>query len=167
MLIRKIMALLLVSVMLANCASVREGGRYCQGDAAGLCACGTIFAGLVVLGLVFGNGDDCSDPCYAGVGVGGGYVSDMRLKHDIHRVDTLPNGLQLYSFRYWNDDRTFVSVMAQDLLDDERFSHAVIEDESGYYKVNLAALGLEVAGSQEQFYEAGLKALAEAPPITN
>ena len=54
-------------------------------------------------------------------------VSDLRLKQDVLPVEALPNGLQLYSFRYWNDDRTFVGVMAQDLLEDERFHHAVSE----------------------------------------
>ena len=93
--------------------------------------------------------------------------SDERLKRDINYVDTLPNGLQLYSFRYWNDDRTFVSVMAQDLLKDERFRHAVIEDESGYYMVNLSALGLGIVGSPEQFLEAGQKAVAETDPVVN
>jgi hypothetical protein len=129
MLIRKIMALLLVSVMLANCASHREEGSVCRGNAAVLCLLGVLAVGVVVVAVFVlpeGSGD-CPDPCYTG-SVGGGFVSDLRLKHDIHPVDTLPNGLQLYSFRYWNDDRTFVSVMAQDLLEDERFSHAVIEE---------------------------------------
>ena len=107
--------------------------------------------------------DNVLGPC---VGDDGG-ISDLRLKRDIRPVETLPNGLQLYSFRYWNDDRTFVSVMAQDLMEDERFGHAVIEDESGYYKVNFAALGLGIEGSREQFREAGRKAIEEAEPAAN
>ena len=73
----------------------------------------------------------------------------------------------MYAFRYWNDDRTFASVMAQDLLEDERFRHAVIEDESGYYKVDLEALGLEVVGSRSQLIDAGQRALVEAAPVSN
>ena len=92
---------------------------------------------------------------------------DRRLKRDISEVGILPNGLKMYAFRYWNDDRTFASVMAQDLLEDERFRHAVIEDESGYYMVNLGALGLDVTGSRSQFFEAGQKAVAEAAPVSN
>ena len=92
---------------------------------------------------------------------------DLRLKQDVLPVETLPNGLQLYSFRYWNDDRTFVGVMAQDLLEDERFRHAVSEHRSGYYVVDLAALGLDVAGSREEFFEAGQHALDGAEPIIN
>jgi len=53
------------------------------------------------------------------------------------------------------------------LLEDERFRHAVFADESGYYLVNLEALGLDVAGSRSQFFEAGRRALAEAEPVAN
>jgi hypothetical protein len=94
-------------------------------------------------------------------------TSDLRLKQDVLPVETLPNGLQLYSFRYWNDDRTFVGVMAQDLLEDERFRHAVSEHKSGYYVVDLAALDLDIAGSREQFFEAGQHALDGAEPVIN
>ena len=93
--------------------------------------------------------------------------SDLRLKQDVLPVETLPNGLQLYSFRYWNDDRTFVGVMAQDLLEDERFRHAVSEHKSGYYVVDLAALDLDIAGSRKQFFEAGQHALDGAEPVIN
>ena len=93
--------------------------------------------------------------------------SDRRLKQDVCPIETLPNGLQIYSFRYWNDARTFVGVMAQDLLKDERFRHAVSEDKSGYYVVNLAALGLDVVGSREEFFEAGQHALDGAQRVIN
>jgi hypothetical protein len=104
--------------------------------------------------------------------IGGGYLppkppSDLRLKKDVSPVEMLPNGLQLYAFRYWNDDRIFVGVMAQDLLEDERFRHAVIKDETGYYTVDLGALGLEVVGSREEFFEAGKSALRAALPLVN
>ena len=94
-------------------------------------------------------------------------ASDLRLKQDICPVETLPNGLQLYSFRYWNDDRTFIGVMAQDLLKDKRFRHVVSQGKSGYYSVDLAALGLDVAGSREEFFEAGQRALDCAEPVVN
>ena len=94
-------------------------------------------------------------------------VSDLRLKRDISPVDTLPSGIPLHSFRYWNDDRTFIGVMAQDLLADERFRHAVSTDRSGYHVVDLAALGLGVSGSRAQLLEAGRAALRAARPLTN
>ena len=156
MLIRKVTALALASLILANCASAPGEESYCSRNTA-LCVIGGVLVVALVVGAVAG----------ASSGNGGGLYSDLRLKQDVRPVETLPNGLQLYSFRYWNDDRTFVSVMAQDLLEDERFSHAVIEDESGYYMVDLGALGLDVTGSRSQFFEAGLNAVVEAEPVTN
>jgi len=91
-----------------------------------------------------------------------GCISDERLKRNIIYFETLPNGLKLYSFRYWNDNRSFVGVMAQDLMEDRRFSHAVVEDDSGYYRVDFAALGRGIRGSSEQFIQAGQRAGADA-----
>ena len=161
MFLRKVTALVLSSVMLANCATA-PGAEH-DGVPWGWVAAGVVAAVVVVAIVASGGGGGCSTD----QGIGAPVCSDERLKQDIKHVDTLPNGLQLYSFHYWNDDRTFVSVMAQDLLKDERFSHAVIEGDSGYYMVNLGALGLGIEGSSEQFFEAGQKALAEAKPVTN
>ena len=159
MFMRKVTALALASLMLANCATAP--GAEDDGVPWGWIAAGVVVVAVVVLAATASerrSTDDCISFC--------GF-SDERLKRDINHVETFPNGLKLYSFRYWNDDRTFVSVMAQDLLEDERFSHAVIEDESGYYMVNLGALGLGIEGSSEQFLEAGQRAVAEAKPVTN
>ena len=84
-------------------------------------------------------------------------ISDCRLKTDIELVDVLGNGLRLYAYRYIGDDRLFVGVMAQDLLTDPRFSHAVVEREN-YFAVDYAALGLIVIGADEMV-EAGEHAL--------
>ena len=105
MLIRKVIALALASLMLANCATAP--GQEDDGV-----PWGWIIAGVAAVAVVV--------VVAAAAGASAGPYSDERLKRDIKHVDTLPNGLQLYSFRYWNDERTFVSVMAQDLLEDER-----------------------------------------------
>jgi hypothetical protein len=157
MLFRKVTALALSGLILANCASTPGEESFCSRNTALCVAGGVIVVGAVVLVaavISLSNSDNS-------------YVSDLRLKQDVQAVGVLPNGLQLYSFRYWNDDRTFVSVMAQDLLEDDRFSYAVIEDESGYYMVDLGALGLGIRGSSEQFIQAGQSAVAEAEPIIN
>lgn len=52
--------------------------------------------------------------------------------------------------------------MAQDLLQDGRFKHAVHLSPQGYYVVDLRALGLEITGDARQFVEAGGKALEAA-----
>lgn len=101
--------------------------------------------------------DNLLGPC-----VGDDELCDRRLKRDIRAVDVLPNGLRLYSFRYRNDERTFIGIMAQDLLGSKTFSHAVHIGEGGYYTVDFSALGLEVLGDRESWRDAGCKALAEA-----
>jgi hypothetical protein len=161
MLLKKCTAILAAGLMLANCATAPgEEEGFCSRNT-GLC----IVGGVLIVATVVVVAAAASGGFAAGSGFGS--TSDERLKRDIKKVDTLPNGLQLYSFRYWNDDRTFVSVMAQDLLEDERFRHAVMEDEGGYYMVDLAALGLGIAGDAEQFFEAGRAAVAEARPVVN
>jgi hypothetical protein len=71
-------------------------------------------------------------------------LSDARLKADIRPAGTLANGLKFYAFHYVGDRRVFVSVMAQDLLADPRFRDAVSVDAKGFYRVNLATLGVKV-----------------------
>ena len=57
--------------------------------------------------------------------------------------------------------RKFVGVMAQDLLADDRFSHAVVERQGGFLAVDYAAIGLTVVGGDEM-RDAGNKARALA-----
>jgi hypothetical protein len=70
--------------------------------------------------------------------------SDIRLKHDIHELGVLDNGLKIYSFKYKSRDGDFVGVMAQDLLSDQRWSKAVVQREDGHYLVNYGALGIRM-----------------------
>ena len=87
-------------------------------------------------------------------------TSDRRLKRDIQLVSVLENGLRLYAYRYLGDERKFVGVMAQDLLADERYSHAVVE-RGGYFAVDYHALGLTVT-DPDGMRAAGNRALAFA-----
>ena len=50
--------------------------------------------------------------------------SDYRVKREIEQVETLANGLKLYSWRYLEGTRRFTGVIAQDLLA-TRFADAV------------------------------------------
>ncbi|MBI1418419.1 MAG: hypothetical protein GC146_14470 [Limimaricola sp.] len=72
-----------------------------------------------------------------------GYVapSDARLKTDIRRTGTAPNGLPLYQFRYRGFRRVYEGVMAQDVL--QLRPDAVIK-RLGYYLVDYGKLGLEM-----------------------
>jgi len=68
----------------------------------------------------------------------GGIFSDSRLKDNVIRIGTLPNGLPVYEFNYkWDSaDTRQVGLMAQDVL--KVHPQAVFMDESGYYKVDYS-----------------------------
>ena len=90
--------------------------------------------------------------------------SDRRLKRDIVHLATLSDGIKLYSFRYLWSDEYQVGVMAQDLLADPRYAHAVSTDDAGFYRVDYDQLDL-VMVTLEQWNEHGLDAvvLGERP----
>jgi hypothetical protein len=67
--------------------------------------------------------------------------SDRRLKEHVERAGMLPNGLRLYSWRYLGGTHRFTGVMAQDLLSDERFAHAVEADCDGLMRVDYDKIG--------------------------
>jgi hypothetical protein len=90
-----------------------------------------------------------------------GLVSDARLKKDISPVGCLESGVILYSYRYLGDERTFVGVMAQELLAKPEFQHAVVTGADGFYRVNYNALGLEVT-NVAAMRAAGARALSIA-----
>ena len=168
----KLLLGLALLVVLSGCASV---SNYCHERPV---VCASVSA-LVVAGIVMSvsGGDDDKTPANerpgldVGYGSGTGSVnwvtvpSDTRLKRDVHYLETLPNGIKLHTFRYWNDSRVFVGVMAQELLRDARYRHAVHQTEKGYYTVDLATLGLRMDGAVGQYIEAGEAALQEAAPV--
>ena len=147
-----------VSLTLANCTTFGNADGPC-GDRPMAC----LLAGAGVIAAVAYIGFYSDDYGDGNAGSGSGYsASDARLKRDITYVATLQNGIKVYSFHYRNDERRFVGVMAQDLVADPRFRHAVKTDVSGYYVVDLSALGLGITGDAEQFHAASRNALAPA-----
>lgn len=116
--------------------------------------------GLAGAGQTFGNMANMQNQAFmagqanqagmfgALVGAGATYAtfgaSDRRLKDNIRFCTVDPaTELNLYEFNYINDpDRTFIGVMADEVM--ERFPHAVIEQEDGYYAVDYGELGLEM-----------------------
>jgi hypothetical protein len=158
----KLLLGLALLVVLSGCASV---SNYCHERPV---VCASVSA-LVVAGIVMsvsdGDDDKSAPPANKPPLLGQVPVSDTRLKRDIRYAETLPNGIRLHTFRYWNDSRVFVGVMAQELLRDARYRHAVHQTEKGYYTVDLATLGLRMDGAVGQYSEAGEAALREATPL--
>ncbi len=93
-------------------------------------------------------------------------ISDIRLKRDIAHVETLGNGLKLYSFRYLWSDESHVGVMAQDLLLDPAHRDAVVLQTSGYYAVDYAMLGLKMVTLDEWKYQGEGSVLLNTPDHT-
>ena len=69
-------------------------------------------------------------------------LSDIRVKRDVVRVGTAPNGLPLYHFKYLWSDQTYQGVMAQDVL--SHTPEAVQHKAFGLMKVNYGMLGLDM-----------------------
>ena len=70
--------------------------------------------------------------------------SDKRLKRSIHLLTSLHNGMKIYTFKYLWSDVVYVGVMAQDLLKNPTWKHAVITKANGFYAVNYEMLGLKM-----------------------
>ncbi len=108
--------------------------------------------------------------CPAGFTLDGGVCdpppspSDRRVKRDVVHLATLSDGMKLYSFRYLWSDTVYVGVMAQDLLADPRWAHAVSTGEDGFYAVDYDEIDL-VMVTLEQWNAFGLDAvvLGERP----
>ena len=84
--------------------------------------------------------------------------SDRRLKRNIRALEKSSMGLQLYAFQYLWSDTVFVGVMAQDLLDQPEFSHAVSKMPEGYYQVDYDAIGMKMT-TYDQWLSNGLLAV--------
>ncbi len=67
-------------------------------------------------------------------------LSDIRLKHNVHRVGSTVFGLGLYDFEYNNQPGLYEGVMAQEVL--RVMPQAVVIGPDGYYRVNYGMLGI-------------------------
>ena len=110
--------------------------------------------GLVIESIEEYNDQDLTQPIYNlkvtgnNTYVAGGLVvhnkSDARLKRNIELIHTRDDGLKIYNFRYVWSDVTWVGVMAQDLLEQPQFAHAVQMDKDGFYSVNYSKINFEM-----------------------
>lgn len=77
-----------------------------------------------------------------GNGALSGIFSDKRLKENIEFIENI-DGINIYKFDYINGEKGQVGVIAQELLETP-YKNAVLEDESGYYKVDYNKLPILV-----------------------
>lgn len=76
------------------------------------------------------------------VSVAGIFMSDSRIKENVDRVGTTPNGLGVFTFNYiWDEpDARRVGVMAQEVR--ERYPDAVSKSPEGILAVDYSKIGL-------------------------
>ena len=73
----------------------------------------------------------------------GGRQSDIRLKNSIKKIGVSKLGINIYEFKYiWDATKTYVGVMAQELLG-TKFNDAAILGDNGYYSVDYSMLDVE------------------------
>jgi len=63
--------------------------------------------------------------------------SDIRLKENISLIGKSPSGLNIYKFKYLNDNNYYQGVMAQEV------PHASILGKDGFYKVDYSKVDVE------------------------
>jgi hypothetical protein len=97
------------------------------------------------VGLVWSVQDSNKSVAAGAFGAGKAAPSDRRLKRDIEAVRQTPDGLNIYRYRYLGDERMFEGVIAQELLAQARFAHAVFSTREGLLLVDYGALGFEPA----------------------
>lgn len=85
--------------------------------------------------------------------------SDIRLKRDVKLLQTLDNGIKLYSYQYRWGDTIYVGVMAQEVA--EIVPEAVSQDADGYLRVDYRRLGLRLRTYQDWMS----KGHAAPPPL--
>jgi hypothetical protein len=112
----------------------------------------------VSAGLATGGTPTCPSPYVYFNGVCTIPASDRRLKRDVVHVATLADGIRLYAFRYLWSDTVYVGAMAQDLLEDPRWSHAVLTGDDGFYRVDYDRLDLRMV-TIDEWNEAGVEAV--------
>lgn len=139
------------SLALGGCASFPRAD-YCSHNPVVCAVVGAAVVGGVIL-LAHSESGGSSAPPPA--------PSDARLKQDLKRIETLPNGLPLYAFHYKGDSRWFSGVLAQDVLARPDLAHAASRGTDGFYRVNYAALGLGLF-NRAAIDEASAKALSLA-----
>ena len=93
-----------------------------------------------------GNGSGAST---AGGSSPGSAYSDARLKHNIELIETRDDELKIYAFNYvWSDVR-WIGVIAQDLLQQSQFSHAVKLESNGFYSVDYSKINFEMTTADQ------------------
>ena len=72
----------------------------------------------------------------------GGQPSDRRLKHDVSYVGKSPSGINIYNFRF-KDENKYGKGLYQGVMSDEVPETVVIKDSNGYDTVNYGQIDVD------------------------
>lgn len=68
-------------------------------------------------------------------------AAEEKIKRNIKKIDTLENGLNIYSFQYQSEPTTYVGFLAHDIAQHEKYKHLVIKMSEGVYTIHYEKLG--------------------------
>ena len=88
--------------------------------------------GATLAGIYGAVRNTSGNPAPISLGFGQNQQSDIRLKTDIELTGQSPTGVNIYSFKYKGDDKTYEGVMAQEV------PWASIKGNDGYYLVDYS-----------------------------
>lgn len=148
----KTLAPIFLSIVVLSSACATSDSRssgFCGNNQAACLAIGAVIVGGIIASNS-GGGATTAPPL----------VSDERLKTEVTPLYSLDNGLKIYAYRYIGTDAYFAGVMAQDLLSDQRFAHAVSISSDGFYTVDYSLLPVRLLNSDAMF-RAGENALEQ------
>ena len=93
-------------------------------------------------------------------------AAEEKIKRNIKKIDTLENGLNIYSFQYKSEPTTYVGFLAHDIAEHEKYKHLVIKMSEGVYAIHYEKLGFHPITLQT-WQQAGIKAFKTTTDIAN
>lgn len=93
-------------------------------------------------------------------------ASEERIKHNINKLSTLENGLNVYSFQYKSEPTTYVGFLAHELAQNNKFKEFVIHMGDGHYAIHYEKLGFQPI-TLKSWQQAGMSAFKTSTSIAS
>lgn len=93
-------------------------------------------------------------------------ASEERIKHNINKLKTLENGLNVYSFQYKSEPTIYVGFLAHEVAQNNKFKEFVIHMGDGYYTIHYEKLGFQPI-TLKSWQQAGMSAFKTSTSIAS
>ncbi len=93
-------------------------------------------------------------------------AAEEKIKRNIKKIDTLENGLNIYSFQYKSEPTIYVGFLAHDIAQHGKYKHLVIKMSEGVYAIHYEKLGFQPI-TLETWQQAGIKAFKTTTNTAN